>query len=61
MEEDAQLEVPRQGRVVGTEISYWANPFPLLKDNDGTIIHKNLYEKYTDTEEELVSTIEKLV
>ena len=45
----------------GTEISYWANPFPLLKDNDGTIIHKNLYEKYTDTEEELVSTIEKLV
>ena len=45
----------------GTEISYWANPFPLLKDNDGTIIHKDLYEKYTDTEEELISSIEKLV
>ena len=45
----------------GTEISYWANPFPLLKDNDGTILHKDLYEKYTDTEEELVSSIEKLV
>lgn len=45
----------------GTEISYWANPFPLLKDNDGTILHKELYEKYTDTEEELISSIEKLV
>ena len=45
----------------GTEISYWANPFPLLKDNDGTILHKDLYEKYTDTEEELISSIEKLV
>jgi len=45
----------------GTEISYWANPFPLLKDNDGTILHKDLYEKYTDTEEQLISDIEKLV
>ena len=45
----------------GTEISYWANPFPLLKDNDGKILHKELYEKYTNTEEELVSIIEKLV
>ena len=45
----------------GTEISYWANPFPLLKDNDGKILHKELYEKYTNTEEELVSVIEKLV
>ena len=43
------------------EISYWANPFPLLKDNDGTILHKDLYEKYTDTEEQLISDIEKLV
>ena len=45
----------------GTEISYWANPFPLLKDNDGTILHKNLLEKYTETEQELISSIEKLV
>ena len=45
----------------GTEISYWANPFPLLVDNDGKILHKELYEKYTNTEEELVSVIEKLV
>ena len=45
----------------GTEISYWANPFPLLKDNDGSIIHKELYEKYTDTEEDLISDVEKLV
>ena len=36
-------------------------PFPLLKDNDGKILHKELYEKYTNTEEELVSVIEKLV
>ena len=45
----------------GTEISYWANPFPLLKDNNGKILHKELYEKYTETEEELISSIEKLV
>ena len=45
----------------GTEISYWANPFPLLKDNDGSILHKNLLEKYTETEQELISSIEKLV
>ena len=43
----------------GTEISYWANPFPLLKDNDGKILHKELYEKYTNTEEELVSSYRK--
>jgi len=45
----------------GTEISYWANPFPLLKDNDGSILHKDLLEKYTETEQELISNIEKLV
>ena len=45
----------------GTEISYWANPFPLLKDNDGTILHKNLYDKYTKTEERLINDLEELV
>jgi len=45
----------------GTEISYWANPFPLLKDNDGSILHKDLLEKYTETEQKLISSIEKLV
>ena len=45
----------------GTEISYWANPFPLLKDNDGTILHKDLYEKYTDIEANLIVDVEKLV
>jgi len=45
----------------GTEISYWANPFPLLKDNDGTILHKDLYEKYTDIEANLIGDVEKLV
>ena len=45
----------------GTEISYWANPFPLLKDNDGKILHKNLYDKYTKTEERLINDLEELV
>ena len=45
----------------GTEKSYWANPFPLLKDNNGKILHKELYEKFTETEEELLLTLEKLV
>jgi hypothetical protein len=26
------------------EISYWANPFPLLQDPDGTILHQDLYD-----------------
>ena len=45
----------------GTEISYWANPFPLLKDNDDRIIHKELYEKFIYTESNLIADIEKLV
>jgi hypothetical protein len=45
----------------GTEISYWANPFPLLKEGDNKIIHKELYEKFRDTEANLISDIEKLV
>jgi hypothetical protein len=45
----------------GTEISYWANPFPLLKENDDKIIHKELYEKFIYTESNLIADIEKLV
>ncbi len=44
----------------GTEISYWANPFPLLMSNDGEVLHKHLYEQYTETESRLVSDMEKL-
>ena len=43
----------------GTEISYWANPFPLLKDN--AAYDEDLLEKYMEDEEELISNIEKLV
>ena len=45
----------------GTETSYWANPFPLLKENDDKIIHKELYEKFIYTESNLIADIEKLV
>ena len=45
----------------GTEISFWANPFPLLKENDDKIIHKELYEKFIYTESNLIADIEKLV
>ncbi|TNF91643.1 MAG: hypothetical protein EP297_15465 [Gammaproteobacteria bacterium] len=43
------------------ESSYWANPFPLLVDNDGTILHKDLYEKFKDNEEALIGNLERLV
>ena len=45
------------------EISYWANPFPLLKDKDFKELpeHKDLCEKFTIIEDKFLSNIRKRV
>lgn len=43
------------------ESSYWANPFPLLKDNDGTVLHPDLYEKFSVTEAGFIGDLKALV
>ena len=43
------------------ESSYWANPFPLLKENDGTIIHKELYEKFSENEKGFIGDMNILI
>ena len=43
------------------ESSYWANPFPTLKDNDGKILHEDLYEKFSETEASFVKDMKTLV
>jgi hypothetical protein len=43
------------------ESSYWANPFPLLRDPDGTVLHPELYNLFQETEERFIRSFEKLV
>ncbi len=43
------------------EISYWANPFPLLQDNDGTILHPDLYEQFQDNEARFIAEVKNAV
>jgi hypothetical protein len=43
------------------ESSYWANPFPLLRDNDGSILHPDLYDKFSITEAGFISDLKALV
>ena len=43
------------------ESSYWANPFPALKDNDGTVLHPDLYEKFSVTEAGFIGDLKALV
>ncbi len=43
------------------EISYWANPFPLLKDSDGSVLHADLYEKFLATEKQFIEVMTDLV
>lgn len=43
------------------ESSYWANPFPLLKDNDGTILHPVLYDKFSENEKGFVGDMNILI
>jgi hypothetical protein len=45
------------------EASFWANPFPLLKELNGeehTILHPELYEKFTRIEERFITTFRDL-
>jgi len=42
------------------ESSYWANPFPLLIDNDGTILHPELNEKFQANERKLIKELRAL-
>ena len=43
------------------ESSYWANPFPLLKDSDGTILHPALYEKFSENEKGFIGDMNILI
>ncbi len=45
------------------EASFWANPFPTLKELNGsqqTILHPELYEKFTKIEERFINVISEL-
>jgi hypothetical protein len=43
------------------ESSYWANPFPALRDNEGKVLHPDLYEKFQENEERFIGDIKALV
>ncbi len=43
------------------EISYWANPFPLLEEADGSILHPDLHEIYSKTEKQFTTIMKDLV
>ncbi|MCK4708792.1 MAG: hypothetical protein KAU21_09255, partial [Gammaproteobacteria bacterium] len=43
------------------ESSYWANPFPLLKDNDETILHPALFEKFSENEKGFIGDMNILI
>ena len=43
------------------ESSYWANPFPLLRDEQGKVLHPDLYEKFQENEEHFIGEIKALV
>ena len=43
------------------ESSYWANPFPLLKDENGKVLHPDLYEKFIINEENLIEATRTLI
>lgn len=43
------------------ESSYWANPFPLLVDVNGDILHPELYKKFKENEESFIGEIKALV
>ncbi|MDH5764477.1 MAG: hypothetical protein OEZ38_00565 [Gammaproteobacteria bacterium] len=43
------------------ESSYWANPFPLLKDNNDNILHPNLYEKFSENEKGFIGDMNILI
>ncbi len=43
------------------ESSFWANPFPLLVDNDGTVLHPQLYSKFCEVEKGFIGDMNILI
>lgn len=43
------------------ESSYWANPFPLLKDPAGKVLHPELYERFQENEARFATEMKTLV
>jgi len=43
------------------ESSYWANPFPLLKDNEDNILHPALFDKFSDNEKGFIGDMNILI
>ncbi|VAW54234.1 NAD-specific glutamate dehydrogenase, large form [hydrothermal vent metagenome] len=43
------------------ESSYWANPFPLLRDNDGTVLHPKLFETFSENEKSFINDMGVLI
>jgi hypothetical protein len=45
------------------EISYWANPFPLLKEKNGSLVknHEELYEKFEKIETKFLANVKDRV
>ena len=43
------------------EISYWANPFPMLEDKEGKVLHPDLHEKFIVLEKDFINVMENLV
>lgn len=43
------------------ESSYWANPFPLLKDPDEKILHPDLYRKFSENEKGFIGDMNILI
>lgn len=43
------------------ESSYWANPFPLLKEADGTVLHPELNDQFNDVEQRFIGEAKAMV
>lgn len=43
------------------ESSYWANPFPLLKDNKDQVLHPDLYDKFSENEKGFIGDMNILI
>jgi len=43
------------------ESSYWANPFPLLRDEKNEVLHPELYEQFLDNESRFMTAAKVLV
>ncbi len=43
------------------ESSYWANPFPLLRDNNGSILHPELFKVFSENEKGFIGDMNILI